>query len=81
LHAFYETTPDRSALSVHFRDVDGIVPRFNETFIDQENYDAYEILSLLDEVRFEEMIIPDHVPHVEGDSDWNTEAALTPSAI
>lgn len=30
------------------------------------------MLSLLDEVRFEEMIIPDHVPHVEGDSDWET---------
>jgi mannonate dehydratase len=55
---------------VHFRDVDGTVPAFNETFIDLGNYDAYEILSLLDEVGFSGMIIPDHTPHVEGDTDW-----------
>ncbi|WP_254271312.1 mannonate dehydratase [Haloarcula marina] len=55
---------------VHFRDVDGTVPRFNETFVDQGNYDAYEILSLLDEVGFSGLVIPDHVPHVEGDTDW-----------
>jgi mannonate dehydratase len=56
---------------VHFRDVDGTVPRFNETFLDQGNYDAVRIFELLDEVGFRGLIIPDHVPHVEGDSDWD----------
>ena len=55
---------------VHFRDVDETVPRFNETFVDQGNYDAYEIMKLFDEVGFEGLIIPDHVPHIEGDTDW-----------
>ncbi|MFC7020790.1 MULTISPECIES: mannonate dehydratase [Haloarcula] len=56
---------------VHFRDVDGTVPKFTETFIDQGNYDAYEILSLLEEVGFSGMVIPDHTPHVDDDTDWD----------
>ncbi|MDS0294971.1 mannonate dehydratase [Halogeometricum luteum] len=56
---------------VHFRDVEGTVPRFNETFLDQGNYDSARIFGLLDEVGFRGMIIPDHVPHVEGDSTWD----------
>lgn len=55
---------------VHFRDVVGTVPSFHETWIDEGNYDAYEVMELLDEVRFSGMIIPDHTPHLEGDSDW-----------
>lgn len=56
---------------VHFRDVEGTVPSFHETWIDEGNYDALEILQLLDDVGFDGMIIPDHVPHLEGDSNWN----------
>ncbi|EMA37309.1 mannonate dehydratase [Halococcus hamelinensis] len=55
---------------VHFRDVEGTIPTFKETFVDEGNYDAYEVLKLLDEVGFDGMMIPDHTPHVEGDSDW-----------
>lgn len=55
---------------VHFRDVVGTVPRFNETFIGEGNYDPVEIFALLDEVGFSGLVIPDHVPHVEGDTDW-----------
>lgn len=56
---------------VHFRDVEGTVPSFHETWIDEGNYDALEIVRLLDDVGFDGMIIPDHVPHLEGDTDWN----------
>jgi len=55
---------------VHFRDVEGVVPRFHETWIDEGNYDALEIMSLLKEVAFSGMMIPDHTPHLEGDTDW-----------
>jgi len=56
---------------VHFRDVEGVVPKFHETWIDEGNYDALEILCLLDEVGFSGMMIPDHMPRLDGDSDWN----------
>lgn len=55
---------------VHFRDVEGTVPSFRETFIDEGNYDECEILNLLDEVGFSGVMIPDHTPHLTGDSDW-----------
>lgn len=55
---------------VHFRDVDGTVPVFNETFVDEGNYDEYEVMKLLDEVGFNGIMIPDHTPQLEGDTDW-----------
>ncbi|WP_248905582.1 mannonate dehydratase [Halocatena marina] len=55
---------------VHFRDVEGTIPVFKETFIDEGNYDEYAVLKLLDEVGFSGVMIPDHTPHLEGDSDW-----------
>ncbi len=56
---------------VHFRDVTGTVPCFREAFLNEGNYDSVEVFQLLREVGFEGLIIPDHVPHVEGDSDWD----------
>lgn len=55
---------------VHFRDVDGTVPAFHETFVDEGNYDSLEIMRLLDDVGFSGMMIPDHTPHLAGDTDW-----------
>ncbi|TYT63370.1 mannonate dehydratase [Natrialba swarupiae] len=55
---------------VHFRDVEGTVPAFHETFVDEGNYDEYELLSTLDSVGFDGMMIPDHTPHLEDDTDW-----------
>lgn len=56
---------------VHFRDVEGTVPSFHETWIDEGNYDSLEIMNLLHEVGFSGMMIPDHTPHLEGDTDWD----------
>ena len=55
---------------VHFRDVEGTVPSFKETFIDEGNYDEYDVLTLLDDVGFDGVMIPDHTPHLEDDTDW-----------
>ncbi|WP_238709266.1 mannonate dehydratase [Natronorubrum halophilum] len=55
---------------VHFRDVEGTVPKFNETFVDEGNYDEYRLLALLDQVGFDGIMIPDHTPHLEDDTDW-----------
>jgi len=58
---------------VHFRDVVGTVPSFHETFIDEGSYDEYEIMRLLQEVGFTGMIIPDHVPHLDNDTEWDRQ--------
>ncbi|WP_242695397.1 mannonate dehydratase [Halomontanus rarus] len=55
---------------VHFRDVEGTLPSFTETFLDEGNFDEYAILEALDDVGFSGLMIPDHVPRLEGDDDW-----------
>ncbi|QLH82037.1 mannonate dehydratase [Halosimplex pelagicum] len=55
---------------VHFRDVVGTVPSFHETFVDQGNFDEYDAMQALAEVGFDGAILPDHVPQMEGDSEW-----------
>ena len=55
---------------VHFRDVEGTVPSFQEVFIDEGNYDEFAALETLREVGFDGMVIPDHVPQLEGEREW-----------
>ncbi|MFB6106398.1 MAG: mannonate dehydratase [Halobacteriaceae archaeon] len=55
---------------VHFRDVTGTVPAFHEDWLDEGNYDTGTMLDLLEEVGYAGLMIPDHTPHLEGDSDW-----------
>jgi mannonate dehydratase len=53
---------------VHFRNVTGPLPRFNETFPDDGYADLYQVIKALRQVRFNGAIEPDHVPRLIGDS-------------
>lgn len=57
---------------VHFRDVVGTVPNFYETFIDDpaSNYDEYAVMRTLHEAGFSGVMTPDHVPLMEGETEW-----------
>lgn len=55
---------------IHFRDVEGVVPKFNETFVDEGNFDTSEVVRTLHEIGYQGVVIPDHVPLMEGDDDW-----------
>ncbi len=55
---------------VHFRDVQGRVPRFNECFINEGNVDTFEVVKTLKEVGFNGFMITDHVPKMVEDSPW-----------
>lgn len=57
---------------VHFRDVVGTVPSFHETFLDDEasNFDEYEVMKTLHEIGFSGVMTPDHVPAMQGDTEW-----------
>ncbi len=61
---------------VHFRDVRGTWPRFNETFVDDEgsNFDPLSAVETLRDVGFDGVMVPDHVPGVEGDTEWGHRA-------
>ncbi|MFB6218742.1 MAG: mannonate dehydratase, partial [Halobacteriaceae archaeon] len=55
---------------VHFRDVEGTVPEFHEVFLDEGNYDEYAVVGALADAGFDGMLIPDHVPDIEGEPEW-----------
>ena len=55
---------------VHFRDVEGTAESFNETFVDCGNFDELEVMRELADTGFDGIVIPDHVPQMEGDTDW-----------
>jgi len=53
---------------VHFRDVNGKVPCFNECFLGDGNLDTYKVMMSLKKVGFTGFIIPDHVPEMGDDN-------------
>jgi len=53
---------------VHFRNIKGAVPKFDESFIDDGDVDMIEALRTYKEVRYTGTIMPDHWPRVIGDS-------------
>ena len=56
---------------IHFRDVQGVVPNFQECFIGEGNYDPAEVMMLLERNGFTGFLLDDHVPHMDDDTDWN----------
>ncbi|MBM3240000.1 TIM barrel protein [Candidatus Poribacteria bacterium] len=56
---------------VHFRNVKGTVPKFAESFINTGDTDMYKAMRIYKEVGFNGMMIPDHVPHIAGDTGWS----------
>jgi mannonate dehydratase len=55
---------------VHFRNVRGMVPSFEETHIDDGRIDMLEAMRAYHEAGFKGVLIPDHVPGSPDDSPW-----------
>ena len=55
---------------VHFRDVQGCVPKFQECFLGEGNVDVVAAMRALKEVGFGGFIIDDHVPRLIDDTQW-----------
>ncbi len=54
--------------NVHFRNIKGGFLDFQETFPDDGDVDMLRALRVYKEVGYDGMIMPDHVPHIEGDT-------------
>jgi mannonate dehydratase len=61
--------PDGRIFYVHFRDVQGTVPRFRESFLGEGNLDPARVVTRLHERGFDGFLIDDHVPAMIGDLD------------
>ncbi len=55
---------------VHFRDVQGTVPKFQECFLGEGNVDVVEAMRTFKKVGFKGFMIDDHVPHMVDDTPW-----------
>jgi mannonate dehydratase len=62
--------PRRKILYVHFRDVQGTVPIFQECFIGEGNFDPADVMLALYQNGFEGFLLDDHVPHLHDDTEW-----------
>jgi mannonate dehydratase len=67
--------PQGKIFYVHMRDVDGTVPKFDETFLGAGNYDPPRVIRHLADVGFDGFIIDDHVPAMIGDDDTWADTA------
>jgi mannonate dehydratase len=53
-------------VNVHFRNIEGGFLNFRETFIDDGSVDMLKAMRVYKEVGFDGMMMPDHVPNIEG---------------
>ena len=58
----------KKIFSVHFRNIAGGFLNFRETFIDNGDVDMLKAMRVYKEVGYDGMMMPDHVPKVEGDT-------------
>src|SRR5918995_34852 len=57
----------KKIFSVHFRNIEGGFLNFRETFIDNGSVDMLKAMRVYREVGYDGMMMPDHVPVIEGD--------------
>jgi mannonate dehydratase len=59
----------KKIFNVHFRNIEGGYLNFRETFIDNGSVDMLKAARVYKEVGYDGMLMPDHVPNVDGDPD------------
>jgi mannonate dehydratase len=58
----------KKIFNVHFRNIRGGFLNFQETFIDDGDVDMWKAMQVYKEIGFDGMMMPDHVPTIEGDA-------------
>lgn len=60
---------------VHFRNVRGKVPNYQEVFVDEGDLDMIRVVQCLKSVNYEGVLIPDHTPEMSCDAPWHAGMA------
>jgi mannonate dehydratase len=60
---------------IHFRNVKGKVPHYDEVFIDEGDVDMIRLLRILHKNKYEGVLIPDHTPSMSCDAPWHAGMA------
>ena len=61
---------------VHFRNVKGKVPCYDEVFVDEGDIDMFRVLKQLRDGGFQGVLIPDHTPLVTCGAPWHAGMAF-----
>jgi mannonate dehydratase len=64
---------------VHFRNIRGRVPHYQEVFIDEGEIDMRRIVKILRDADFRGVLIPDHAPQMACSAPWHAGMAHTMS--
>jgi mannonate dehydratase len=67
----------KKIFNVHFRNIQGRFLDFRETFIDDGDVDMLSALRVYQEVGYDGMLMPDHVPQIAGDTGGRQAFAYT----
>ena len=71
-----ETYSRQNALAyVHFRNVVGKVPHYEEVFVDEGDLDMIRALRVLHRNKYDGVIIPDHTPRMTCGAPWHAGMA------
>ena len=60
---------------VHFRNVKGNVPYYDEMFVDDGDVDMIELMRILHKNNFDGVLIPDHTPAMSCSAPWHAGKA------
>ncbi|MCH5373577.1 MAG: mannonate dehydratase [Planctomycetes bacterium] len=60
---------------VHFRNIRGKVPNYEEVFIDEGDIDMLRVLRILRDCEYDGVLIPDHTPSLDCDAPWHAGMA------
>jgi len=60
---------------VHFRNITGKVPDYQETFVDDGDIDLLRVLRILRKNQFRGVLVPDHTPQMTCDAPWHAGMA------
>ncbi len=61
---------NKAAAYIHLRNVNGKVPHYRETFIDEGDIDVLRVLRILKKNNYQGLVIPDHAPQMACDAPW-----------
>jgi mannonate dehydratase len=61
---------------IHFRNVRGKAPHYEETFIDEGDIDMRRVVEILDACGYDGVIIPDHTPQMSCAAPWHAGMAF-----
>ena len=60
---------------IHFRNVRGKVPRYQEVFVDEGDLDMLRVVRILREIEYDGVMIPDHTPEIACGAPWHAGMA------